>query len=125
MGSEDEYNITKNGNKWFIEDTVNNRDGVDTLKGVEGIIFGVEDFYTDILVNWSQEDLEREFDISSADDLTLSDVVHGFDPLQDAIDTFINHSEPQSVESVDTTIVSDAGLSIMGLDQFQVTEPIV
>lgn len=127
MGAEDEYNITQigQGNKWTIEDTVSNRDGVDTLKGVEGIIFGVEGFYTDILANWTQADLEREFDITSTDDLALSDIVHGYDPLQDAIEVFVSHIEPQSIESVDTLIVNHASLNISGLDQFQAIEPVI
>jgi serralysin len=87
MGSADEYVITQSGGKTIIEDTVAGRDGTDVLKSVEGLLFGMEDLYADMLADGQT-------------DLDMADLLDGYNPLQTAIDDFVHHADQNQTQSV-------------------------
>ncbi|MFK7840315.1 MAG: hypothetical protein AB8B83_08305 [Bdellovibrionales bacterium] len=100
MGSMSEYSITKTGGKYIIEDSVENRDGIDTLSGIEGLLFGIQDLYLDTLSNWTEEQVLETFDVQSTEDLDLSDLVEGYTQIQDAIDNFVENASTSTTETV-------------------------
>ena len=93
MGSIDEYNIIKTGRTYRIEDTVEGRDGTDTVRSIEGLLFGVEDLYLNILNSWTNTEVKQTFDVDTASEIDLSDLLESFLPVQEAIDNFVNHRE--------------------------------
>jgi Ca2+-binding RTX toxin-like protein len=80
MGYADQYNITKSGGTYIVQDTIENRDGTDVLRSIEGMLFGIEDLQAHLL------------NTQDTNDLDLSDLLQGHAPLQQAIDDFLHHT---------------------------------
>lgn len=89
FGSIDEYSITLQGGKYIIEDQVDGRDGIDIVKGVEGILFGVEDLFLDIVETMSESELLSNFGVSNYEDMDLSMILEDYDLVDEAIGDFV------------------------------------
>lgn len=119
-GSIEEYNITKKGGKYIIEDSVNERDGIDTLKSIEGVLFGVEDIYLNLLDALDNiENLENTSELSNQD-LSYMSILEEYSPLQEAINNFVhkaNNSSHSEMKEMAPITINDA---ISGAEIFSI-----
>lgn len=99
-GSIDEYTITFRGRRITVEDTIEGRDGTDTLRSVEGLIFGGESIVSDLIENVQKQaqSLGTDPQSISTEDILLQ-VIAEDSGLQTAIDRFVDAGSTASVAS--------------------------